>query len=487
MRGIIHALRQRDVRRLLAAGLISTTGDWILRVGLVYRVYVLTGSTVVSAFLLLASFVPQVLLGSFAGVFVDRWDRKRTMAISNLLLAAGLLPLLAVSTASRVWIVYAVLAFEGSVQQFFAPAEQAMLPCLVDDEHLVTTNALNGQTRDLSRLLGGAIGGVVVVAGGIVALTLIDVASFLVSAYLIARITVAAVGADAAETDVARVPAALFAEWRDGLRVSTHHRVLRIIGIFLLVTSLGEGIMGTLFAPFVRTVLHGSGQEYGVIVSIQAVGGIAGGLVAAGLGDRVRASRLFGWGAVCFGAIDLAMFLYPLVFVSVWPAAVCMLVVGMPGALTLAGAMTLLQRNAADSHRGRVFGALGAVEGVAVVLGTLAAGFLAEAIGIIPVLAAQGGGYLLAGIYVVVALRHEDPVPASETDALTDSLPPGGRSQLLAADETVNAGPQQLGAAIGVPHGCDDGLGPALVAKRIAEQETALTLDVSGRSALPRA
>jgi MFS family permease len=166
--------------------------------------------------------------------------------------------------------------------------------------------------------------------------------------------------------------------------------------------------MGTLFAPFVRTVLHGSGQEYGVIVSIQAVGGIAGGLVAAGLGNRVRASRLFAWGAVCFGAIDLAMFLYPLLFVSVWPAAVCMLVVGMPGALTLAGAMTLLQRNAGDSHRGRVFGALGAVEGVAVVLGTLAAGFLAESIGIIPVLAAQGGGYLLAGLYVVVALRHED-------------------------------------------------------------------------------
>jgi Na+/melibiose symporter-like transporter len=407
MRGIGYALRQRDVRRLLAAGLISTTGDWILRVGLVYRVYVLTGSTVVSAFLLLASFVPQVLLGSFAGVFVDRWDRKRTMVVSNLLLAAGLLPLLAVSTASRVWIVYAVLAWEGCVQQFFTPAEQALLPSLVDDEQLVTTNALNGQTQDLSRLLGGAIGAVVVVAGGIVALTLIDVASFLVSAYLIARIGVAVVEAEAAETNVGRLPAALLAEWRDGLRVTTRQRVLRIIGVFLLVTSLGEGIMGTLFAPFVRTVLHGS-QEYGVIVSIQAVGGIAGGLVAAGLGNRVRASRLFAWGAVCFGAIDLAMFLYPLLFVSVWPAAVCMLVVGMPGALTLAGAMTLLQRNAGDSHRGRVFGALGAVEGVAVVLGTLAAGFLAESIGIIPVLAAQGGGYLLAGLYVVVALRHED-------------------------------------------------------------------------------
>jgi Na+/melibiose symporter-like transporter len=413
MRAIMHALRQRDVRRLLAAGLVSTTGDWILRVGLVYRVYVLTGSTVVSAFLLLASFVPQVLLGSFAGVFVDRWDRKRTMVMSNLLLAAGLLPLLAVSTASRVWVVYVVLAWEGCVQQFFAPAEQALLPCLVDDEHLVSTNALNGQTRDLSRLLGGAIGGVVVVAGGIVALTLIDVASFGVSAYLIARIRVAAIEPETAERDVEQVPSALFAEWRDGLRLSTHQRVLRVILVFMLVTSLGEGIMGTLFAPFVRSVLHGSGQAYGVVVSVQAVGGILGGVVAAALGHRVRASRLFGWGAVAFGAIDLVMFLYPLGYVAVWPAAICMVVVGLPGALTLAGAMTLLQRNADDSHRGRVFGALGAVEGVAVVLGTLTAGFLAESIGIIAVLAAQGGGYLLAGLYVLAALRHEESAPVS--------------------------------------------------------------------------
>jgi Na+/melibiose symporter-like transporter len=425
MRTIVRALRYRDVRRLLAAGLISTTGDWILRVGLVYRVYVLTGSTVVSAFLLLASFVPQVLLGSFAGVFVDRWDRRRTMVVSNLLLAAGLLPLLAVSTAGRVWVVYAVLAFEGSVQQFFTPAEQALLPCIVDEDHLLTTNALNAQTRDLSRLLGGAVGGVVVVAGGIVALTLIDVASFLGSAYLIGRIAAATV-----EPDVAggTEPAALLAEWREGVRVSIHHRVLRVIGVFLLVTSLGEGIMGTLFAPFVRTVLHGSGQAYGVIVSIQAVGGITGGLVAAGLGDRVRASRLFGWGAVCFGAIDLAMFLYPLVFVSVWPAAVCMLVVGMPGALTLAGAMTLLQRNASDTHRGRVFGALGAVEGVAVVVGTLAAGFIAESIGIIPVLAVQGGGYLLAGLYVVVALRHEPSTVVALSGS--DRLSPADRPSI---------------------------------------------------------
>ncbi len=421
MRAIRQALGQRGLRLLLSAGLISLTGDWVLRVGLTYYIYVLTGSTLASALMLLASFVPQIVLGSLAGVFVDRWDSKRTMIVSNLLLAAGLLPLLAVHQADQVWIVYLVTAWEGCVQQFFTPAEQSLLPRLVDDVHLVTANALGGQTRDGSRLIGSAVGGIVAATGGITALALVDMASFLLSAVLIARITRMRREARAAARprSLGGRLSQLRAEWADGLRMSTHQRVLRIVLIFLLVTCVGEGIMGTLFAPFVRSVLHGSSADYGFIVSAQAVGGIAGGLIAASIGDRVRASALFGWGAVAFGVIDLVMFLYPLAWVAVWPAAVCMVVVGLPGALTLTGAMTLMQRNTADSHRGRVLGALGAAEGAAVVAGTIAAGFLGQTVGIIPILAAQGGGYVVAGLLVLVALR-----PAASGGQAPGSRPP---------------------------------------------------------------
>jgi hypothetical protein len=99
------------------------------------------------------------------------------------------------------------------------------------------------------------------------------------------------------------------------------------------------------------------------------------------------------------------MFLYPLAGIAIWPAVVCMIVVGLPGALILAGALTLVQREVADTHRGRIFGAFGAVEGVAIVAGTVAAGFGGQAVGIIAVLAAQGAGYLIGGVAVLVALR----------------------------------------------------------------------------------
>ena len=199
---------------------------------------------------------------------------------------------------------------------------------------------------------------------------------------------------------------------RAGLTAARGEPVVLTIIAFTMITCAGEGIMGTLFAPFVRDVLHGSGQVYGVITGVQAVGGIVGGVVAAGIGHRWSPTVLFGVGAVLFGCVDLAIFLYPLAYDGVWPAVVGMLLVGVPGAVTMAGYMTLFQRHTADAERGRVFSLLGLGRAAAVLVGTTTAGFLGETVGIVPILALQGVGYVLAGAMVLVALRgyvHERP------------------------------------------------------------------------------
>ncbi len=410
---------QRDLRLVLSAGLISLSGDWVLLVGLLYRVYAMTGSTVASALTALSASVPPVLLGPVAGMFADRWDRKRTMIVADLLLAGGLLPLLAVHGSGQVWIVFAVLLFEGSVAQFFAPAQQAMVPRLVPGDQLMAANALSGQTRDLSRLAGSALGGVIAAAGGLGAVTLADAASFAASAGLLALLRTS--GAPAREPASRPGPGPLRQQLRElsqqlseGLRLSARHRLLRAIMVFGLVTSIGEGIMSTLISPFVEHVLHGTSQEFGLVGAAQAVGGIAGGVIAVSLSQRIPAARLLCYGAVAFGAIDLAIFLYPLGYRAVWPAVAGMVIVGIPGALTLAGLITIFQRSTEDAYRGRVFGALSAVEGIAMLGGTLAAGYLSRPLGIIPVLAVQGAGYVLAGLGMTVWLPHRaDPGQAT--------------------------------------------------------------------------
>src|SRR3954451_1795449 len=92
-----------DLTRLVGAGLVSLTGDWLLAVGLSYAGYDLTGSTMASAGVFLTSLLPQVLFGLVAGVLVARWDRRRTMVVAILLLAVGLLPLLLVDGPGLIW------------------------------------------------------------------------------------------------------------------------------------------------------------------------------------------------------------------------------------------------------------------------------------------------------------------------------------------------------------------------------------------------
>jgi len=432
---------RRDLRLVLAAGLISTSGDWILTIGLTYRVYVITGSTVASALTVASSFAPQVLLGAVAGVFADRWDRKRTMIAADLLLAAGLLPLLLVRSAGQIWIVFAVMFAEGSIQQFFSPAEQAMVPRLVPEDELLTANAVNGQVSNVSRLAGSAAGGILAAAGGIIAVTLADAASFVISAALLALVR--ASGRTAARESSGGTARARLRQVRqelaDGLRLSVRHPVLRALMIFALVTSVGEGILSTLFTPFVRHVLHGSSQEFGLIVAAQAVGGIVGGIAAASLGHRAQASHLLSYGAIVFGLIDLAIFCYPLGYVAVWPAVAGMIIVGIPGALCIAGLITLFQQSSEDSYRGRVFGAVSTLEGVTILAGTLGAGYLSRFAGIIGVLAIQGGGYVVAGLAMLIWLKDSagsqaDP-PGSGPDREEATSLSGGAHALVAADE----------------------------------------------------
>ncbi len=222
--------RQEGYRLLLSAGLISLTGDWILRAGLAFHGYTVTDSTLASGGLLLASFVPMVVLGSFAGVFVDRWDQRPAMIVINLLHAIAVLPLLVVRDEQTIWIVYVVVLAQSCLQRFFTPAEQSLVPMLVEPRQSLTANALNSQTRDIARLVGAAL-----------------------------RVHHRTECAPAEQT--AGAIQRLIAEWT--------------------VTGIGEGMMSTLFVPFASAELGGDARAHGLILSPQAVGGIAGGLVAA--------------------------------------------------------------------------------------------------------------------------------------------------------------------------------------------------------------
>ena len=219
---MLRVLRQRNFGLLWVGGLISMMGDWVLFVGLPFEIYRLTGSTLATGGMVLAMLVPRIVLGSVAGVYVDRWDRRRLMITVNLLLALFLLPLLAVD-AIGLWVAFVVLVVESSLEQLFMPAEMALLPNLLEggEAEVVTANALSGVNRHLARLVGPAIGGAVVALGGLTAVAIVDAVSFLVAAALIAAIRTNRSRAerhDSIEHETVSAWQRLLHEWREGLR-----------------------------------------------------------------------------------------------------------------------------------------------------------------------------------------------------------------------------------------------------------------------------
>lgn len=393
-------VRNRDLRLLLAAGLVSQTGDWLLATGLSFQIYALTGSTVASAATLFATQLPQVLFGSVAGVFVDRWDSRRVIVVANLLLSVILVPLFVVRDASQVWVVVVVVAASSCLTPFSLAAQMTLLPTLVDEDELVTANAANAQVQNVARLVGAAAGGVLITTGGLLWLAIADIATFLLAASLVGLIRHRRQRGYTARLHFGR-------DWVEGVGAIRGSRALIVIVVFFAVSGLGEATMGTLFAPFVADVIGGSGTAFGTIMAAQAVGGIAGGLLVTAVGHRFRPQTLFAWGAVAFGIGDLALFLYPLVNQQVWPAMLIIAVVGLPGAALFAGMLTVFQTNTPGQVRGRVFGVLTTVQNLVMLAATFAAGGLAEPLGIVPVISVQGVVYALVGVAVLIALRGQ--------------------------------------------------------------------------------
>lgn len=426
---MLATLRHRDFALLWTAGLVSVAGDFALLVALPLHVYTLTGSATATGGVFAASIIPRVLLGSIAGVFVDRWDRKRTMVAADLLRALFLLPLLLVVSSDLLWLLFLVRAAMGTVGLLFDPAENALLPRLVGEERLVAANALNALNNNLGRLVGPALGGLVYAAGGLTGVVLADAATFLVSAALVAAIR-ADGRPDRADTAAAAGSTALgraVAEWRDGLRLVRRIGALRVIFAATVVGFVGEGTFEVGFTPLLVDVLGAGPRGIGLIVSAQAIGGIAAGIVIA-RGATIAAPRLlFGGGMVLLGLTDLGLAnaanLVPRGTPAVTLACVIIALAGPPIVASSAAGTGLIQTLTADAFRGRVFGALGAVQGLAILVGIGLGGLAVDAFGIVPVVSVGAAMWIVGGLLALARLPRDAPAPAP-TPVETTGRPP---------------------------------------------------------------
>lgn len=267
---MLPVLRQRDFRFLFVGGLVSSLGDWFLFIALPFYVYSLTGSALATGGTFIAESLPSILFGSVAGVFVDRWDRRRTMIVADVLRAILLLGLLTVRSRETVWVVFAVSFAQATIGQFFGPAKDALIPRLVGEEDLLAANSLSSTGRQLMMLIGPTLGGASLALFGMTSGVLVDSATFVFSA-IMAGFVVSPPRVDpvAKPGDSASVWTRVWGDYREGLALMRSNRVVIALLLAMGITSVGQGLVNVQMIPWVKDVLHGDSLVLGWIVSAQ--------------------------------------------------------------------------------------------------------------------------------------------------------------------------------------------------------------------------
>jgi MFS family permease len=426
---MLATLRQRNFAFLWFGGLISLTGDRAMMTALPFYVYQQTGSTLQAAALYTAYYLPMVLLGSVAGVFVDRWDRRRIMIVTNLLQACVMLLLLLVRSVEWLWLVYLVAFVASSASIFFGPAESAIVPSLVGEEHLVPANALGSLNNYIARLAGPPIGGALLGLFGLSGVVIVDSVSFLIAGIMAAFISVSSRPAEepvepvGVSSEVVSSWAKVWQEWREGLLLVRQKRLLVALFVVNGVTSFGGSMIDPLYAPFVASVLHGSPSALGWLSTTGAIGGLLGGFVVGQWGRNVQPRRLIAYGTLAVGLLMVVIYnqtSLPLVMVLT-------LIMFVPLVASGVGSQTMLQSGVADRYRGRVYGALGTTIALLGLVALWLAGILGEILGIVPMLSVAGGVTFFAGVLALVLLprgiAHQEAGETNQVSAGTEETP----------------------------------------------------------------
>ena len=300
---------------LWAGQLVSLFGDRLHLVALAFTVQLTTGSTLATAFVFVAGFVPNLVFSPIAGTFVDRWDHKEVMIVSDLLRAATVL-LIPMAIVTSVWFVFPLVFLLTTISIFFRPARIAILPRIVAKDELVTANSALWVGETIADVVGLPLAALFVTALGtaIPVAFWLDAATYVASAALISTMLVrdpvssdATEAAEAAATDdlAAPEPTGFFGEMQAGYQFLRSERTLFANTIQAAVAQLNVGVLTALTVAYTVVVFEPQGiaptVAYGFIESGTGVGNLIGGFVIGLIGARLAKGRLISAGYLVWG------------------------------------------------------------------------------------------------------------------------------------------------------------------------------------------
>jgi MFS family permease len=342
-RRTFQSLRVRNYRLYFTAQLISNSGTWMDRVAQAWLVLHLTGSGFDLGLVTGLQFLPMLLFGPWGGLVADRVNKRRllyfTQAGGGLIALA--LGILVETHAIELWQVFLLAFLLGVTNLFDNPARQTFVFEMVGKEDLPNAVSLNSVVMNASRVIGPAVGGVVITVVGLGVCFLANAASFLAVLVALALMRTSELHTI---TPVVRAKGQL----RDGFRYVWRTPSLRNTLIAMAVIGIFAYNFQVTLALLATVTFHGGAGSYAVLTSCMGVGAIAGGLTVAHRGRPTP--RLLQGVALTFGALLAVVAVAP----SLAFAAVVIVFMGAASIAFIATANSELQLQAEPAMRGRV-------------------------------------------------------------------------------------------------------------------------------------
>ena len=361
--------RKRDFSLLWLAQLVSTIGSSLTDLAAGILVWTLTGSALNVGLVLIVSALPTLFIGLFAGVFVDRFDRKRILLASDLL-RAGIVVLIplsfdALGPNTGMLAMYGLLFLSATVRQFFDPAWESVLPEIASEEELSGANSFLAISSFGSTAVGFAAAGFLSTVN-IHFPFYIDSGTFLFSFLLVLLVRVPKVAKSEETTTVGVV--------LDNLRAGASYLwttpILRSAMLLTIPILLAFGFWNVMLLPMAIKVLHATNFEYGLQEGLTSVGFVAGALFMARYGDRLAEGTWIVSSFVLMGTFGILYGLAP----NIQVAILMVMATGFLNSPSAVSRRLLLQKNIPREMRGRVFSANFVIRDVSLLLGMAGAG-----------------------------------------------------------------------------------------------------------------
>jgi MFS family permease len=418
-----RALRHRNFRLFFFGQSISVIGTWMTKLATSWLVYRLTQSALLLGVVSFSGQIISFVLAPFAGVCVERLNRRRLLVWTQAAAAIQSLALAALTLAHviNLWEIIALTALQGLINALDVPARQSFVVQMIDDRtDLSNAIAINSSMANGARLIGPAIAGLVIGAFGEGWCFLIDGFSYfaVIASLLMMRIT-----AD----DVRRHGMSMLEQMREGYNYVRNFRPIRTILLLFSLISLMGYPYAVLLPVFAGQILHGGPHTLGWLTGASGVGAVISGVSLAVRKSVLGLTRMLQIGAAMLGS---ALILFGLSH-TLWISLLLMVLAGFGLMQGAAVSNTVIQSLVPEKIRARVMGYYTMAFFGGAPFGSLLAGVLAQRIGASHTVMVTGAFCIAGSLWFTFELpkiraimrpvyREMGLLPATDVDPITD-------------------------------------------------------------------